>query len=84
MWEHNPEFTIQWIEAHAATNAELAKMVLNACPQSESARAAGVLLRDRTLLDFGARQAWVRNRLPGSGMAATALVALLEQSGSRK
>ncbi|SFC94566.1 hypothetical protein [Massilia yuzhufengensis] len=83
MWEHNPEFTIQWIEAHAATNAELAEMVLDACPQSESARAAGVLLRDRTLLDFGARQDWVRNRLPGSGMAATVLVALLEQSGSR-
>jgi hypothetical protein len=84
MWEHNPEFTIQWIEAHAATSAGLAKIVLDACPQTGSARAAGVLLRDRTLLDFEARQAWVRKRLPGSGMAATALVALLEQSGNRK
>lgn len=84
MWKHNPEFTTQWIEAHAATSARLAEVVLDACPQTESSRAAGVLLRDRTLLDFEARQAWVRNRLPGSGMAATALVALLEQSGSRK
>lgn len=77
MWQHDPQFTLQWLEDSAASHVQLAELVLDTCPTTESAGAASLLLRYPTLLGPEARHGWVRERLPGSGTAATALVALL-------